>query len=211
LLVAFRLTRTTTANNWSCEVLEINFENRDDPTVFVFDPNRTVDLIDFWNLRQFRSNVFPINVHWFQKFENLVRKMIVRNFRPLPGNKHGVMIRTTVEFARSIDKETKGALTAAHLKNLPTGSVARNDWYDPIWRSDWRNAGVQPRRAKLTSDALDFEETIDEKDAILPLPSPVPKFASRYSFVNNHVRWINVACRLQWAQFEMGPYFSTEH
>jgi hypothetical protein len=172
--------------------LDVTFENRDDPTIFVFDPNKTVDLIDFWNVRQFRSSVLPINVHWFQHFEDMTRKTVIDNFRPLPDNQHGVMITTTVEFARSINKLTKDTLTDAHLRNLPSGSVSRKDWHDPIWRRYWRGGGIQPRRATLVAGEVDIEEAVDEKRAFLRLPSPVPKFASRYSFVNNHARWINV-------------------
>jgi hypothetical protein len=172
--------------------LNFTFENRDDPTVFVFDPNKTVDLIDFWNLRQFRSNVLPINIHWLPVFENMVRKAAVRNFRPLPGNKHGIMIRTTVEFARSIRRPIKDALLTAHFSGLPPGAVLSKDWYDPIWRTDWRSGGVQPRRAKLIADEIDVEEKVDEKDTTLRFPSPMPTFSSRFSFANNHARWINV-------------------
>ena len=172
--------------------LEINFQNRDDPTVFVFDPSRAVDLIDFWNLRQFRSNVLPINVYWFQRFESFVREVVTRNFRPLPGNKHGVMINTTLEFSRSINKTTKDALTISLCKNLPLGSLTRKDWYDPIWRTDWRNGGIQPRRAKLVADEVNIEETVDEKEALLRFPSPAPTFSSTYSFANNRARWVNV-------------------
>jgi hypothetical protein len=148
--------------------LEVNFENRNDPTIFAFDPTQTVDLIDFWNLRQFHSQVTPINVHWFADFEAVIRKTITRNFRPLPGNKNGVMITTTLEFGRSISKATKDNLTITHLKDLPAGSVSRKDWYDPIWRTDWRNAGVQPRRAKIVADEVDIEETVEEREATRP-------------------------------------------
>ena len=34
----------------SLHKLDVKFENRDDPTIFVFNPAKTVDLIDFWNL-----------------------------------------------------------------------------------------------------------------------------------------------------------------
>lgn len=172
--------------------LDVTFENRDDPTVFVFDPHKTVDLIDYWNLRQFRSTILPINVHWFPNFENIIRKMVAGNFRPLPGNKHGVMIRTTIEFGRSIDDATKKALAGAHLKNLPVGSWIPKGWYDPIWRTDWKSGGIQPRRDKLVAAEADIEESVDEKQPNLTFPSPDPKFASKYSFANNHARWMNV-------------------
>lgn len=172
--------------------LDVRYEKRDDPTILAFDPHQTVDLIDFWNLRQFRSQVMPINIHWFADFEEVIRKAITRNFRPLPNNKNGVMIMTTVEFGRSITKVTKDNLTATHLRDLPDGSVFRKDWYDPIWRNDWRGGGIQPRRAKIVADEMDIEEAIEEREPRLRLPSLAPKFASQYSFVNNHARWINV-------------------
>jgi len=54
--------------------LDVNFENRDDLTIFVFDPHKTTDLIDYWNARQFKPHLLPLNVHWFQEFEDLIRK-----------------------------------------------------------------------------------------------------------------------------------------
>ena len=97
--------------------LDVNYENRDDPTIYVFDPTKTVDLIDFWNLRQFRSNVFPINVDWMNQFKGFARRIVTSNHRPLPGNKHGVMIHTTLEFGRSVSKATKDKITASHFQN----------------------------------------------------------------------------------------------
>jgi hypothetical protein len=138
--------------------LDVTFENRDDPTIFVLDPTKTVDLIDFWNLRQFRKNVLPINVNWINQFEDMVRKLVTSNHRPLPGNKHGVMIHTTLEFARSISKATKDTIVATHFHNLPAGSAIRKDWYDPIWRTDWRNGGIQPRRPSLAPTKLTLKK-----------------------------------------------------
>jgi hypothetical protein len=172
--------------------VDIDFKNRNDPTVFVFDPNRTVDLIDFWNLRQFRASVLPISIHWFKQFEDFIRKGVKANFRPLPGNRHGVMIRTTLEFARSIKQATKVSLAASIQKNLPQDSISVKRWYDPIWRTGWRDAGIQPRRATLVADEVDIEEKVDEKEPVFRFPSPVPSFSSRYSYGSNDARWINV-------------------
>jgi hypothetical protein len=172
--------------------LDVTFKNRDDPTIFIFDPHKTVDLIDYWNLRQFRSSLLPINVHWFDQFAETIRKMVTANFRSLPGNKHGVMVHTTIEFARSIDPAKRDALLNAYMAGLPAGSFISKHWYDPIWRTEWRTAGIQPRRAKLTSFEVDIEETVDQKNTTLTFPSPAPKFASEYSFANNDARWVNV-------------------
>ena len=172
--------------------LDVNFDGRDDPIIFVFDPTKTIDLIDLWNLRQFKADVLPINVHWFDTFKALIRKGIAKNYRPLPGNKHGVMINTTVEFARSIPQAIKDEITNVHLTGLPAGSLSRKDWYDPIWRTDWRGGGVQPRRAKLSGEQIDFEETVNQDDPYLRLRALAPQFARKYAFVNNHARWMNV-------------------
>jgi hypothetical protein len=172
--------------------LDVTYENSDDPIIFVFDPEKTVDLIDFWNLRQFQPNVLPVNVNWFGQFAETIRKSVVANFRPLPNNNNGVMIRTTIEFARSIESPKSEALLKSHMLGLPAESFVCKHWYDPIWRTQWRNAGVQPRRAKLTAAQTDIEETVEEKDSTLTFPPLAPNFASKYSFANNHARWMNV-------------------
>jgi hypothetical protein len=172
--------------------IDVSFDNRDDPAIFIFDPTKTTDLIDFWNLRQFRSGLLPINLHWMGQFTDMARKFVTSNYRPLPGNKNGVMISTTVEFSRSISKTTKDTVTASYFQNLPAGSVSRKDWYDPIWRSDWRGGGIQPRRAKLVADEIDIEESVDPIQPMVRFRCPGPKFAQRYSSTSNAARWANV-------------------
>lgn len=172
--------------------LDMNYENRDDPTFFVFDPDKTVDLIDFWNMRQFCQGVFPVNLHWFKEISKFMRGEIKKNHRPLPGNKNGVMILTTVEFARSISRDLAKSLFEENLSDLPSGSVILKFWHDPIWRSDWRSGGIQPRRVKLESEKVGFDETIVGENLNLQYQSLSPKFASRYSFVQNSARWANV-------------------
>jgi hypothetical protein len=182
--------------------LDVNFENRDDPTIFVFDPSKTVDLIDYWNLRQFKSGVFPVNVHWFGNFADILRRMVRDNFGPLPGNKNGVMIHPVMEFSRSIPSSVQDDLLARHMQEIPKGSLIRKDWYDPIWRTQWRSAGIQPRRAKLSASEAKLEEKVDESETLLQFPAPSPKFASKYSMAENHVRWVNVV--------RLSSYFSHE-
>ncbi len=172
--------------------LDVTFENREDPIIFVFNPDKAVDLIDYWNLRQFQANVFPVNVHWFDQFAETIRRMATANFRPLPNNKNGVMIRTTIEFARSINRTEADILLNSYVGNVPAGSVIRKDFYDPIWRTDWRGGGIQPRRAKIVASQIDIEEAVGEKESTVTFPSPAPEFASKYSFANNRARWMNV-------------------
>ncbi|WP_316976087.1 hypothetical protein [Shumkonia mesophila] len=165
-----------------------------DPTVFVFDPTKTIDLIDFWNLRQFRSQVLPIPLNWLGDLSRFVRRRIKADHRPLPNNRNGVMIHTTVEFSRSISDNHAGALAREHLASLAKDSWALKSWYDPIWRPpyQWRHGTIQPRRTELTSDTKDFEVDPYDGDGHVRVPALYPNFAERYHFGTNHARWSNV-------------------
>jgi hypothetical protein len=68
-----------------------------DPLIYVLNPKVPADLIDYWNMRITTSHVIPVNVHWFEQALDLIREIIERTYRPLPGNPHGVMIRATLE------------------------------------------------------------------------------------------------------------------
>lgn len=164
----------------------------DGPTVYVFDPTKTVDLIDYWNIRQFRHSVLPVHIGWFRELGQLVARTIEENHRPLPGNPNGVMIHTTIEFSRSIPEARAKALITDHLKDVPAGSYAFKLWYDPIWRNNWRTGGIQPRRAKLTAAESDLQISAPADDSDLSIQSLSPKFAARYGAYSNHARWVNV-------------------
>ena len=167
---------------------------RSDPIIFVFDPTKTTDLIDFWNLRQFEQNVLPIHVDWLAELASYLRAIIERNYRPLPRNPHGVMIRTTIEFARSIPEETAERFAQSHLSGLADYSWVRKHWYNPIWRVnyDWRNAGIQPRRAKLSAETANIDVTISDTDNSIEFRTLSPEFAKEYGHVGSNIRWVNV-------------------
>jgi hypothetical protein len=70
--------------------IEVQSGSREDPTIYVFDPDCTSDLIDYWNLRQFRRHVLPIDVRWFLEAADLIVHSIkgleaVRDGESLPG------------------------------------------------------------------------------------------------------------------------------
>src|SRR5262249_22683072 len=41
---------------------------RDDPTIYIFDSSTVHDTIDFWNLKQFRRDIFPVDVAWIEQY-----------------------------------------------------------------------------------------------------------------------------------------------
>lgn len=165
-----------------------------DPVIFVFDPTKTTDLIDFWNLRQFERNVLPIHVDWITELAGFLRATIEQNYRPLPQNPHGVMIHTTIEFARSIPKEIAERFARDHLSGLPDLSWVRKHWYDPIWcvNYDWLGGGIQPRRARLSAETANIDVATSEDDNNVEFRVLSPEFAEEYGHIGSDARWVNV-------------------
>jgi hypothetical protein len=60
--------------------------------------------------------ICSIPLQWLDMLSPLCRDFITRNYRPLPGNPHGVMIHTTVHFSRSLSEETIQQLYQDHLR-----------------------------------------------------------------------------------------------
>jgi hypothetical protein len=95
---------------------------RSDSTIFIFDPDSSQDVIEYWNYRLFHRRIVPISLKWFAEHVSFLRDLIVRTHRPIPGNPFGTMFNTVVCFAMSIADEIMVKLTREHLDNLPQRS-----------------------------------------------------------------------------------------
>jgi len=113
--------------------LEDNRSWMHDLVVYVFDPDKTVDLIDLWNLRLEPNPVLPVPLPWFSDLAGDVRELLIREHRPLRGNPHGVMHHGTIEFARSIDEE-RAREALALLGEMPKDTKIAKFWRTPIWQ-----------------------------------------------------------------------------
>jgi hypothetical protein len=165
----------------------------DDPTLFVIDPQNSSDLIDLWNIRQFRSYVLPVNIEWANPLQEFLREFIIENHRPLRGNPHGVMVSTTVQFARSISEERAENLTKQLFNDLPQGSWYKKFWYDQIWRTfQQENYYSRPSRAHITAISANLELPVstERNDLFVRFTSLSPEFASSYG--DDAARWVNV-------------------
>ncbi|WP_152643348.1 hypothetical protein [Anaeromyxobacter sp. PSR-1] len=175
--------------------IETNYRDGWDPTVFVFDSSSVPDLIDYWNVALFKR-VVPLDIAWFGTAIEFLRAFIERTHRPLPGNPHGVMIHTTLEFGRSISEKTArdaiDLLTDSGQRPLPQHSFSIKLWYDQIWHTDWRHGGVQPRLARLEAAEDDIEPTVSIDNPNFQFKPLAPKFARRFGRGTNHARWANV-------------------
>lgn len=163
------------------------------PTLFVADPTSVLDLIDLWNLRLFQPNVVPINSRWVGALAPFMREFIAANYRPMPGNPNGVMLRTTVEFGRSIGEARANAMREeAELSKLPTGSWAFKLWYQRIWEENLNDAVFSPARARITarSQTLDLAITETERARSVRFRGLSPDFAPEFGF--SSAGWMNV-------------------
>ncbi len=162
-----------------------------EPVLFVADPTSPLDLIELWNLRLFRR-VIPINLRWLTDLTKFIREFIERNYRPLPGNPHGVMLQTTVEFGRSIGEKRAREFAQAAFEGLPSGSSMFKVWYDSIWTASRDDHVWRPRRASVTAKSINLDLTVseDSHERSVRFGTLAPDFASTYN--NSPSAWVNV-------------------
>jgi len=102
--------------SFTMESLKPDHNGWSEPTLFVVDPTSPLDLIDFWNIRQFHPQILGVNLAWLREAKEFLAEFVQRNYRPLPGNPHGVMIQPTIQFAVLSSREiTKNVWSAGKL------------------------------------------------------------------------------------------------
>lgn len=170
---------------------ELQFGRRSSPAIFILDPAKPTDLIDFWNYRLFTRDVLPVNVNWLEQSRELILLAIRSNHRLLPTNPNGVMIRTSIEIARSLNFEEVMKRLNLAAADLPEQSVSVRSWYEPIWREpDMDEHMVRHKAATMTEKSRQVQLTPTGIERIVvqfPVQSPDFDFMQRGegpSFVN---------------------------
>lgn len=164
---------------------------RSNPAIFIFDPSKPTDLIDFWNYRLFTRDVLPVNINWLTESRDLILRAIRRNHRLLPMNPNGVMISTSIEIARSLKMEDVSRRLDLASAKLPERSVSMRGWYEPIWREPQADERVsRPSPVTVTQKSRQVQLTPSGEHRIMlqfPVQSPDFDFVQRGvgpSFVN---------------------------
>jgi hypothetical protein len=170
--------------------LEADFSNHSDLTFFVFNPSDGQDVIDAWNLRLFERNVVLIHIDWFDRCASLIQDLIVRNFRPIPGNPFGTMLHSTVEFSRSTSQDRAEQLARDHFPELPQRSWHFKLWYEPIWEDRDDTMISRPQRVRVTSATAEVDENVVD-DLHVSFNTPSPEFFEGHSWYGR-TTWVNV-------------------
>ncbi len=162
-----------------------------DPVIFVFDPNRTTDIIDLWNLRLEPNPLLPVPISWVDDLSEDILQVIESQHRPVVGNPHGMMHNATVEFGRSISKNEAERMTEKFGPKLPKGAFSVKYWRNPVWIENRDDRTLRDTRMRVTADEqrtdLVFKSENDVTAEFEPLS---PKFAPHYGLGN--YRWANV-------------------
>jgi hypothetical protein len=166
-----------------------------DQLIYVFNPKKSTDLIDLWNLRLEPHPVLPIPIDWFTDLADPIRERIIAEHRPVRGNPHGVIHRATVEISRSIG-ETRGAELIKSLKDLPAGALSVKYWRTRVWIEHTDDRVHRDRRLAVTYKEHRTTSVVKEsmspkcKELIARFESLEPEFAERFG--GHHYRWVNV-------------------
>lgn len=177
-----------------CANLEVDYNGHHSPTLFVLDAKQPRDLIDFWNLRASRPHIVPIPVQWVEELSVFCKNHIIKNHMPLPGNQHGVMIRVTVMFSRSISTENIESIYATYFKVGVNGANVRQDWYPSIWRPS-PGFTVRETRPFLTAEERTYDSQFTDERPEIRFDSLHPEFAEQYG---GSARWANVVKLRDW-------------
>jgi len=175
--------------------LDVHYNDHSDPALFVLNPHEPKDLIDFWNLRAVSREVMAVPMQWLDEVSDFCKEVINRTHRPLPGNPHGVMIRTTVMFSRSIpENQVEGLYRKYFLVDKQDANVLQ-PWYPPIWRPSPRFV-VRTTRPTLTAEENRSDVQITDDKAEIRFEPLEVDFAAKYG--NEH-RWANVVRLRAWS------------
>lgn len=171
--------------------------NHQDPALFIFDINKPYDLIDYWNLRAvYPKRIVPIPKNWLEELSDFCKQFIIQNYRPIPGNRNGVMIRPTAMFSRSIESEEAENLFNTYIKVEKDGANCIQNWY-PSFNAKQYKGIVREQKPFLVAKEKHRECIVSEAEKLTKTEALLPEFSDSYS--GNH-KWANVIQINNWGR-----------
>jgi hypothetical protein len=117
--------------------IKVDYNDHSNATLFVLNALEPRDLIDFWNLRALQHTIIAVPVQWLDQLSDFCRTFIEKNHRPMPDNQHGVMLRATVMFSRSIPQADIEGFHKKYLFVKQPGANVLQDWYPTSCPQSW--------------------------------------------------------------------------
>ncbi|MCH8082471.1 MAG: hypothetical protein IID52_08835, partial [Proteobacteria bacterium] len=174
--------------------LERDYNQGHSLKIFIFDPSNPLDLIDLWNLRQIYRQIRPVNFNWLPFVKKTIKDIVKKNYRPLPNNPNGIMIRTHIKFGRSLSETQKLEICEKDLGDLNKDSWFWTNDYPRIWRKETEDHGPSYSRVILTESSRDLELKLErsgkDKELNVRFSSISPELADK--FRGHSARWVNV-------------------
>ena len=185
----------TSALRISYSKVKVRYHDHGDPALFILDAHEPRDLIDYWNLRAIRRQVIPIPVQWLGDLSEFCKEFIVKSHRPLPDNPHGVMIRATTMFSRSIPTSAIDQLYKDNLAVDKAGANVRQDFYPPFWHPS-PTIMTRDMRPTLSASEKSYDLPVTGEKPEIRFDCLPPDFADEYGNPN---RWANVVQLRDWS------------
>lgn len=161
-----------------------------DLVVFLFDPRKTTDLIDLWNLRLEPKPILPVPIDWLPDLASTVRNVLMAEYRPVQGNPNGVMHHPTVEFARSIDETRRSDAVEQLRPGMPAGSFMIKNWRTSVWIRHTDDYVHRDTRMQVTAKERRLTVPVENGNpATTRFSALSPDFAERYG--GRYLRWVN--------------------
>jgi hypothetical protein len=188
-------TSTVSALQMGSSGLDIDYHDFGSPTLYILDANEPKDLVDFWNYRAVHRSGIPVPVQWLQQLSEFCKDFVLRNYRPLPGNPHGVMIRPVCLFSRSIPSKDIENLHNTYISVPKDGANLLQTWYPAMWRETPASA-ARRTRPTIAAAKKRVEVQIEVGDPHIRFETLAPDFAGRFG---GDDRWANVVRLDDWS------------
>lgn len=174
------------------------------PSLFVFDSTKPYDLIDYWNLRAvYNNNVIPIPKQWIAELNVYCKEFILKNHRPIPGNRFGTMIRPKTMFSRGISNDEADILFNEYIKVEKQGLNCIQNWYPNFDAKAYKGVS-RDLRPLLTVDEKEAEYSFGLNDNPVKLDSLKPSFGNEH---RGNCKWANVIKLRSWVDRSINTVF----
>lgn len=160
---------------------------RKDFCFFIFDHNKTSDLIDYWNLRLVEGTVIPVPLCWLPEISDHIAEVVSKNHLPDPTSARSRKYSTKIVFGRSICSKKSNPIADQYFSVCPVGSyyLAKSD--HPQVRNHKYVAHKHREILEVKSADINVEL---RQGSIIEFPALTPNFSEPYG--DGNFRWANV-------------------